>query len=103
MQVTRRYWHNTLILETEFTSADGAGAVVLVDFMPLRGGRISSHLVRLVIGKRGSVPMRTELIVRFGHGGWVPWVTRNETGDLMAGGKRLRRAAGRPRSRRCHT
>jgi len=76
--------HNTLILETEFTSADGTGAAVLVDFMPLRGGRVSSHLVRLVIGKRGSVPMRTELIIRFGYGGWVPWATRSESGDLIA-------------------
>jgi GH15 family glucan-1,4-alpha-glucosidase len=79
----RRYRQDTLILETEFTSADG-GTVVLIDFMPLRGGKASSHLVRLVIGKRGTVAMRTELAVRFGYGGWVPWVTRNETGDLLA-------------------
>ena len=84
IRVSRRYLHNTLILETEFTSADGTGAAVLLDFMPLRGGRVSSHLVRLVIGKRGSVPMRTELIIRFGYGGWVPWVTRSESGDLIA-------------------
>src|SRR5262245_14895227 len=31
-RVTRRYRHDTLILETEFTTADGA--VVLIDFMP---------------------------------------------------------------------
>jgi hypothetical protein len=78
------YRRNTLILETEFTTADGGGAVVLIDFMPLRGGRAGSRLVRLVVGKRGTVPMRTELIVRFGYGGWVPWVTRSETGDLLA-------------------
>jgi len=64
----RHYRRNTLILETEFTTADG-GAVVLIDFMPLRQGRASSHLVRLVVGKRGTVQMRTELIVRFGYGG----------------------------------
>jgi GH15 family glucan-1,4-alpha-glucosidase len=83
MQVRRRYWPNTLILETEFTTSDG-GCAVVIDFMPLRDGRVSSHLVRLVVGKRGAVPMRTELIVRFGYGGWVPWVTRSETGDLLA-------------------
>jgi GH15 family glucan-1,4-alpha-glucosidase len=83
-RIGRRYRRNTLILETEFTTADGGGAVVLIDFMPLRGGRAGSHLVRLVVGKRGTVPMRTELIVRFGCGGWVPWVTRSETGDLLA-------------------
>jgi GH15 family glucan-1,4-alpha-glucosidase len=83
-RIGRRYRRNTLILETEFTTTDGSGVVVLIDFMPLRGGRAGSHLVRLVVGKRGTVPMRTELIVRFGYGGWVPWVTRSETGDLLA-------------------
>jgi GH15 family glucan-1,4-alpha-glucosidase len=68
IKVSRRYAHNTLILETEFISADGKNAVVLVDFMPLREGRNSSHLVRLVVGKRGSMAMRTEWIVRFGYG-----------------------------------
>jgi GH15 family glucan-1,4-alpha-glucosidase len=81
LRITRRYWPNTLILETEFTSADGE--VLLIDFMPLRGRRASSNLVRLVVGKRGTVPMRSELIVRFGHGGWVPWVMRTETGELQ--------------------
>src|SRR5262245_64686227 len=81
---TRRYRGDTLILETEFTTADGSGAVVLIDFMPLRGERAASHLVRLVVGKRGSVPMRMELIVRFGYGGWAPWVTRDEAGHLLA-------------------
>jgi GH15 family glucan-1,4-alpha-glucosidase len=83
-KVSRRYAHNTLILETEFTSADGKDAAVLVDFMPLRDGRNSSHLVRLVVGKRGQMPMCTELIVRFGYGGWVPWVSRSDAGDLIA-------------------
>ena len=50
-RVSRRYLENTLILETEFTSGDGAAAVTLVDFMPLRQGQIPSHIVRLVVGK----------------------------------------------------
>ncbi|HJZ32788.1 MAG TPA: trehalase-like domain-containing protein, partial [Hyphomicrobiaceae bacterium] len=79
MRVERRYVHDTLILETEFVTADGS-AVVLIDFMPLRQGRVASHLIRLVVGKRGAVPMRTTLIVRFGYGGWMPWVTQNDTG-----------------------
>jgi GH15 family glucan-1,4-alpha-glucosidase len=83
VRVQRRYLPETLILETEFVTADGSAAV-LVDFMPLREGRPSSHLIRLVIGKRGTVPMHTELIVRFGYGGWMPWVTRSETGELLA-------------------
>src|ERR1700757_3565146 len=52
--------------------------------MPLRSGRASSQLVRLIVGTRGTVPMRTDLIIRFGYGGWVPWVTRDESGDLLA-------------------
>ena len=87
-RVQRRYLHDTLILETEFTTSDGSAAV-LIDFMPLRQERLSSHLVRLVVGKRGTVQMRTELIVRFGYGGWVPWVTaerhRRAFGDRGTG------------------
>jgi GH15 family glucan-1,4-alpha-glucosidase len=84
IKVSRRYRHNTLILETEFSSADGKNAVVLMDFMPLREGRNASHVVRLVVGKRGGMAMRTEMIIRFGYGGWVPWVSRSDAGDLVA-------------------
>jgi GH15 family glucan-1,4-alpha-glucosidase len=83
-RIRRWYRRNTLILETEFTMADGSSTVVLIDFMPVRDGRAWSQVVRLVVGKRGTVSMSTELIVRFGYGGWVPWVTRGETGDLLA-------------------
>jgi GH15 family glucan-1,4-alpha-glucosidase len=83
VRVERRYRPNTLVLETEFIAADGSAAV-LVDFMPVRRGRAESRLIRLVIGKRGTVAMRAELIVRFGYGGWTPWVTRSENGDLLA-------------------
>jgi GH15 family glucan-1,4-alpha-glucosidase len=82
VRVSRRYRGDTLILETEFTSADGA--VVLVDFMPLRGGLATSHLVRLVVGMRGTVAMHMELILRFGYGIRVPWVTRTPAGELLA-------------------
>ena len=43
-----------------------------------------STLVRFVIGTRGKVAMHTELILRFGYGAIVPWVTRVETGALRA-------------------
>jgi GH15 family glucan-1,4-alpha-glucosidase len=79
-RVTRRYRPNTLILETSFETADGA--VVLVDFMPCQGER--SEIVRLVHGTRGRVRMHTELILRFGYGAIVPWVTRLESGVLRA-------------------
>ncbi len=79
-KITRRYRPNTLILETHFETKDGAAT--LVDFMPLRAD--NSTIVRLVIGKRGKLAMRTELILRFGYGGIVPWVTRVESGALRA-------------------
>src|ERR1700728_2528156 len=71
-QVTRRYRPNTLVLETHFETSDGAAT--LVDFMP-QGCRHST-VVRFVIGTRGQVPMHTEMILRFGHGAIVPWVSR---------------------------
>ena len=75
-RVTRRYRNGSLILETEFETAEGA--VTLIDFMPLRG--VASNLVRLAVGRRGQVTMRTELILRFDYGSAVPWVTRLEDG-----------------------
>ena len=63
-RIRRRYRPNTLILETTFTTPDGE--VMLIDFMPPRGQ--TSHLVRLVVGTRGTVAMRTELIIRFDYG-----------------------------------
>ncbi|HKN85480.1 MAG TPA: glycoside hydrolase family 15 protein [Nitrospiraceae bacterium] len=76
----RRYRTNTLILETDIETSEAA--VTLVDFMPPRGK--ASDLVRIVIGKRGTVQMRTELIIRFGYGALVPWVTRGKDGTLLA-------------------
>jgi GH15 family glucan-1,4-alpha-glucosidase len=73
-RVTRRYRPNTLILETRFETADGAA--MLIDFMPPRGA--NSNIVRLVVGERGRVPMCSELVLRFGYGAIVPWVTRLE-------------------------
>jgi GH15 family glucan-1,4-alpha-glucosidase len=69
-----------LILETRFECSEGA--VTLVDFMPVRGR--NSNLVRLVVGERGRVTMCTELVLRFGHGAIVPWVTRLDDGTLRA-------------------
>jgi GH15 family glucan-1,4-alpha-glucosidase len=80
-QVTRRYRPRTLVLETFFKTENGEAA--LVDFMPLRRGE-PSQLVRLVVGLRGAVRMRSELIIRFDYGASVPWVRRMENGDLQA-------------------
>ncbi|MGA2055523.1 MAG: glycoside hydrolase family 15 protein [Bradyrhizobium sp.] len=77
---SRRYWDNTLILETRFETKDGIVAVI--DFMPPRG--VASDIVRLVRGVKGGVKMRMELIIRFGFGVDVPWVKRTEDGALLA-------------------
>ena len=78
--ITRRYRPNTLILETRFECSEGA--VTLVDFMPMRGTH--SSVVRLVVGERGRVAMDTKLVLRFGYGAIVPWVTRPDDGTLRA-------------------
>lgn len=79
-RVSRRYRDGTLILETDFETADGM--VTLIDFMPVRDG--TPDLVRMVVGKRGRVSLRTELVLRFDYGSVVPWVTRLEDGTLWA-------------------
>jgi GH15 family glucan-1,4-alpha-glucosidase len=79
-RITRRYRPNTLVLETHFETDEGAAT--LVDFMP-PGGRHST-IVRLVTGVRGKLTMRAELILRFGYGAIVPWVTRTEDASLRA-------------------
>ena len=71
-QATRRYRPDTLILETEWETAEGA--VTVIDFMPVRDEK--PDLVRIVVGRRGRVAMRTEFVVRFAYGAAVPWVTR---------------------------
>ena len=79
-KITRRYRTDTLVLETQFETADGAAT--LIDFMPT--GLRRSSIVRLVVGTRGSMAMSTELILRFGYGAVVPWVTRLEDGVIRA-------------------
>lgn len=68
--VRRRYRGDTLVLETELETDDGV--VAIVDCMPPRTE--APDLVRLVEGRRGRVPMRMELVIRFDYGSIVPWV-----------------------------
>jgi GH15 family glucan-1,4-alpha-glucosidase len=74
---SRRYWHNTLILETRFETDNGTVAVI--DFMPPRGN--ASDVVRLVRGLSGRVKLRMELVIRFGFGADIPWVKKNPDGS----------------------
>jgi GH15 family glucan-1,4-alpha-glucosidase len=77
---SRRYWDNTLILETRFESANGV--VALIDFMPPRGK--ASDIVRLVRGVTGKMKLQMQLVIRFGFGVDIPWVKRTEDGALLA-------------------
>lgn len=79
-RIRRRYRGDTLILETDFETDEGA--VTLIDFMPPRSA--ASDLIRIVVGKRGRVSMCAELIVRFHYGSQVPWVSRLPDGALRA-------------------
>ena len=79
-RVSRRYSDGSLILETTFETA--GGAVLLQDFMPIRG--TNSDVVRIVHGLRGRVDMTTEIIFRFSYGAIVPWVTRLDDRCLRA-------------------
>jgi GH15 family glucan-1,4-alpha-glucosidase len=92
-QVTRRYRHDTNVLETEL-SCDG-GKVRLIDCMPPRGrGR---DVVRIVEGVAGEVPFALELIARFDYGATVPAIEPDAGGlALVAGPNALRLRAGVP-------
>ncbi|MEV4989961.1 glycoside hydrolase family 15 protein [Pseudarthrobacter sp. LMD1-1-1.1] len=72
----RRYRPGTLILETEWDTADGS--VRVTDFMPARDD--SADMVRIVEGLKGSVAMQGELCLRFDYGRIVPWVRRMDHG-----------------------
>lgn len=79
-RTSRRYRPGTLILETLFETDEGC--VALTDFMPIRAE--VSDIVRLVEGRSGRVAMRMALVLRFGYGLTVPWVSRMEDGGLCA-------------------
>jgi GH15 family glucan-1,4-alpha-glucosidase len=64
--VSRRYRGDTLVLETLFESDGGSASVI--DFMPIREGDAVSEVIRLVVGRRGSVTMQSRLALRFDCG-----------------------------------
>ena len=67
------------MLETDLETEDGE--VRLIDFMPVRDQ--APDLVRIVEGRRGRVPMRLDLVIRFDNGRLLPWVRQRE-GALTA-------------------
>jgi GH15 family glucan-1,4-alpha-glucosidase len=96
-RVSQRYRPGTLILETEFETADGV--VVLIDFMPPRSRE--PDLVHTVRGVRGRAKMHTET-----HSAIRLWVdrplgaeSRDGTGSRWRSGLALRRFADRAQGR----
>ena len=81
--VSRRYRPGTLVLETEFETAEGT--VRLIDFMPVRGSG-APRVMRIVEGVRGAVPMRLELSLRPDYGSIKPWVERAPDGAVATAG-----------------
>jgi GH15 family glucan-1,4-alpha-glucosidase len=80
----RRYRGDSLVLETDFATPDGA--VRVVDCMPVAGpaaGVEHVDLLRRVVGVSGRVRIRTELLLRFGFGRTEPWL-RSDQGRLVA-------------------
>jgi GH15 family glucan-1,4-alpha-glucosidase len=80
---SRRYRPGTLVLETEFETADGM--VRVIDFMPRRGGG-PPRLMRIVEGVRGRVPMRMELSLRPDYASIKPWVEPAPDGAVATAG-----------------
>ena len=78
----RRYLNDTFVLETTWESDEGS--VRVLDFMPPRGK--APDVVRIVEGLRGSVRMRSELVIRFDYGQIVPWVRRADGARLAIAG-----------------
>jgi len=85
LATNRRYQPDTLIVETDMETPDGA--VRLIDFMP--EGQSCSSVVRIVVGLRGSVAMRCELRLRFDYGSLPPWCEAIEAGFVARVGPDL--------------
>jgi len=80
---SRRYRPGTLVLETEFETADGA--VRVIDFMPRRGEG-APRLMRIVEGLRGRVAMRMDLRLRPDYGSIRPWIDPAPDGLVAVAG-----------------
>ena len=80
VEISRCYRRDTLVLETTFRTK--SGCATLIDFMLPRGS--TSDLIRIVRGDEGEVPMCMELVLRFGYGAAIPWVSRLHDGTLRA-------------------
>jgi GH15 family glucan-1,4-alpha-glucosidase len=83
-EVRRRYRKNTLLLETEFVTENGA--VRLLDFMPPPHGLAHSRVCRSIRCIAGTVPVRSEVSPRFEFGRAVPRIVPIEGATKMFAG-----------------
>jgi GH15 family glucan-1,4-alpha-glucosidase len=80
---SRRYRPGTLVLETDFETAEGE--VRVIDFMPRRGDG-PPRLMRIVEGLKGRVPMQMELSLRPDYASIIPWVEPAPDGVVATAG-----------------
>jgi GH15 family glucan-1,4-alpha-glucosidase len=80
---SRRYRPGTLVLETDFETAEGA--VRVIDFMPRRREG-PPRVMRIVEGVTGRVPMKMELALRPDYGTITPWVEPAPDGAVATAG-----------------
>jgi GH15 family glucan-1,4-alpha-glucosidase len=78
----RRYRPDSLVLETDISTA--TGTVRLIDFMPIRDER--PDIVRIVEGLEGTVDLHVDLVVRFDMGRVTPWVRKRGDALVMTAG-----------------
>lgn len=70
----RAYRHDSLVLDTEWETDEGA--VRVTDLMPQRDR--APDVVRIVEGLSGRVTMRSTIRLRFDYGSVVPWMRRSD-------------------------
>ncbi|MEI5523190.1 glycoside hydrolase family 15 protein [Streptomyces brasiliscabiei] len=70
----RAYRHDSLVLDTEWETAEGT--VRVTDLMPQRDR--APDVVRIVEGLTGRVTVRSTLRLRFDYGSAVPWMRRSD-------------------------
>ncbi len=85
VRTNRWYLEDSLVLCTEHNTE--SGTVRVFDALTVSDDDAEPHrLVRIVEGRSGEVPMRSELRIRFDYGSIVPWVRRIDGGILAVGG-----------------
>jgi GH15 family glucan-1,4-alpha-glucosidase len=82
VRVVRRYVPDTLVLETEFDTAEGS--VRVTDFMPI--DTAAPTLIRVVTGLRGRTALHMRCVPRFDYGALAPWIVASERGCRLQAG-----------------